>query len=110
MLLSVGPYDTMLVTHLEAGPADCTLGTEGQLLYEKLWMRQCTTVEKYLDAQLCHFLTWKHCFPPVKCVSFKGSSVILGDNNAPKLVVSLTLLWEHPWEAQSAKVFLALQY
>lgn len=104
LLLSMGPYDTMLAAHLAAGPADCTLGTEGLLLYEWFWMRQCIMVEKCLDAQLYHFLTGKHYFPTVKCVSFKGSSVILGNNNAPKLIVSLTLLSNNPWEAQSASL------
>lgn len=97
VLLSMRPCVTILVTHPEAGPAVYTLRTEGLLLYEWLWMRQCTMVEKYLDAQLYHFLTQNHCSPTVYL--FKGSSVILTNNNAPKLVVSLTLLWEHPQES-----------
>lgn len=89
VLLSTRPYVTILVTQPEAGPAVYTLGTERLLLYEWFWMRQCAMVEKNLDARLYCFLTQNHCFPTVYL--FKGSSVILASNNAPKLL-GLTLL------------------
>lgn len=97
VLLSMRPYATILVTHPEVGPAVYMVGTEGLLLYEWFWMRQRAMVERFLNAQFYCFLTQNDCSPFVYL--FKGSHVILANNNAPKLVVSLTLLWEHPQES-----------